>query len=349
MVAALQAAWSAITTADTGEGLPADHLSRGLDAAVRARQRHRHRCGDRGRTARRGIRRVGGAADWRRLLHGWPGLAARDLVALVSRIIKADSDFPRLSRRAIIARHPYDDGVWLGDAAALLAPPKGVDAIVSLCRVHDDDLPAGVEQIDVRLIDREGAEANLNLDFVLADTVRMIEQLRAEGRTVLVHCFGAYSRTPTIGAPVRRTRSRRQRANGAGRRARGVTGRGPEPSFSPSAESSGAVTGRPAVAFWKPWTPCMHFWWLIFPLGGMIGGGVQGDRRGQRAARRPQARAVPDQAADEDRRGGGVGAGQGRRGRGATRADEARRISTTAPTHAGWTTRWTSRSCSTSR
>jgi hypothetical protein len=121
-------------------------------------------------------------------------------VALVSRIIKADSDFPRPSGRAIIARHPYDDGVWLGDAAALLAPPKGVDAIVSLCRVHDDDLPAGVEQIDVRLIDREGAEANPNLDFVLADTVRMIEQLRAEGRTVLVHCFGAYSRTPTIGA-----------------------------------------------------------------------------------------------------------------------------------------------------
>ena len=109
--------------------------------------------------------------------------------------IKADRDFPRSLRDA---RSPLairtTAAWWLGDAAALLAPPDGVDAIVSLCRVHDDDLPAGVEQIDVRLIDREGAEANPNLDFVLADTVRMIEQLRAEGRTVLVHCFGAYSR-----------------------------------------------------------------------------------------------------------------------------------------------------------
>jgi ADP-ribosyl-[dinitrogen reductase] hydrolase len=200
VVAALQAAWSAITTTDTGEGLPADHLARGLDAAVRAGN-------DTDTVAAIAGGLLGAAygasavpAHWRRLLHGWPGLSARDLVALASRIIKADRDFPRPSGRAITARHPYDGGVWLGDAAALLAPPKGVDAIVSLCRVHDDDLPAGVEQIDVRLIDREGAEANPNLDFVLADTVRMIEQLRAEGRTVLVHCFGAYSRTPTIGA-----------------------------------------------------------------------------------------------------------------------------------------------------
>ena len=28
----------------------------------------------------------------------------------------------------------------------------------------------------------------------------VIEQFRREGRTVLVHCVGAYSRTPTIGA-----------------------------------------------------------------------------------------------------------------------------------------------------
>jgi protein-tyrosine phosphatase len=35
---------------------------------------------------------------------------------------------------------------------------------------------------------------------VLNDTVRLIETLRAEGRTVLVHCVQAYSRTPTIAA-----------------------------------------------------------------------------------------------------------------------------------------------------
>jgi protein-tyrosine phosphatase len=66
--------------------------------------------------------------------------------------------------------------------------------------VNDDDLPVGVEQIDVRLIDIEGQDANPNLDFVLTDTVRLIEQLRNEGRTVLLHCVACQSRTPTVAA-----------------------------------------------------------------------------------------------------------------------------------------------------
>jgi hypothetical protein len=200
VVAALQAAWSAIAMTDTGEGLRAEHLTRGLDAAVRA--------GDDTDTvaaiaggllgATYGASAVPG--KWRRLLHGWPGVGSRDLVALTNRIIGADREFPRPVEPAIAVRHPYDEDVWLGNAAALLAPPAGVDAIVSTCRVHDDDLPAEVEQIDVRLIDREDVEANPNLDFVLTDTVEVIDRLRREGRTVLVHCHGAYSRTPTVGA-----------------------------------------------------------------------------------------------------------------------------------------------------
>jgi ADP-ribosylglycohydrolase len=200
VVAALQAAWSAIAMTNTGEGLPAEHLRRGLDAAVRA--------GDDTDTvaaiaggllgARYGASAV--PAEWRRLLNGWPGLRARGLVALVNRIIKADGDFPRPASHAIYVQHPDDDGVWLGTAAALRDLPDGVDAIVSLCRMQEDDLPAGVEQVDVRLIDQEHDGANSNLDFVLTDTVRLIELLRRAGRTVLVHCHGAYSRTPTIGA-----------------------------------------------------------------------------------------------------------------------------------------------------
>jgi hypothetical protein len=76
--------------------------------------------------------------------------------------------------------------------------PEGVDAVVSLCRVGDADLPAHAEQIDVRLIDQP--DANDNLDFVLLDTVRLVEQLRQEGRNVLIHCVQAQSRTPTIAA-----------------------------------------------------------------------------------------------------------------------------------------------------
>ncbi|MBJ7338695.1 ADP-ribosylglycohydrolase family protein [Mycolicibacterium sp.] len=192
VVAALQAAWSAISATNT--------VVDGLDAAVRA--------GDDTDTVAAIAGGLLGAthgasaipSTWRRLLHGWPGLKSRDLIALTNRIIKADNEFPRPQGPAIAVRHPYDEGVWLGNAAALLTPPEGVDAIVSLCRVHDDDLPAGVEQIDVRLVDRDGAEANRNLDMVLSDTVDLIDRLRREGRIVLVHCHGAYSRTPTIGA-----------------------------------------------------------------------------------------------------------------------------------------------------
>jgi ADP-ribosyl-[dinitrogen reductase] hydrolase len=75
-----------------------------------------------------------------------------------------------------------------------------VDTVVSLCRVNDEDLPAGIEQIDIRLIDDIDPDANPNLDFVLTDTVRLIEQLRREGRNVLLHCVACQSRTPTVAA-----------------------------------------------------------------------------------------------------------------------------------------------------
>ena len=59
-----------------------------------------------------------------------------------------------------------------------------------------DDIP----HVEVRLIDRAELDENPHLDHVLLDTVRAVEQFRREGRTVLVHCVGAYSRTPTVGA-----------------------------------------------------------------------------------------------------------------------------------------------------
>ena len=84
--------------------------------------------------------------------------------------------------------------MWIGGIAALRKLPKEVDAIVSLCRVKDVHLPAGVKHLDVRLIDEEGE--NDHVDFVLLDTVRAIEQLRAEGRTVFVHCVQAPAAHP---------------------------------------------------------------------------------------------------------------------------------------------------------
>ena len=109
------------------------------------------------RTAHRRCPRAGGLA-----LQGWPGLTTRGLVQLATKIVdegRPDTfdytygGFPE-ARKPV--RHPYDDGVWIGGIAALRKLPKEVDAIVSLCRVKDVHLPAGVKHLDVRLIDQEG-------------------------------------------------------------------------------------------------------------------------------------------------------------------------------------------------
>jgi hypothetical protein len=209
VVEALQGAWSAAMTTPIAVDDPArgvfsvDHLRSALEAAVRGGY-------DTDTVAAIAGGLLGGVygasavpAEWRRLLHGWPGLGTRGLVDLASAITrngKPDGfDFSYTAYEVgTVVRHPYDDGVWLGDIGALRSLPDGVDAVVSLCRVGDFDLPAAAEQVDVRLIDQSGV--NGNLDFVLLDTVRLVEQLRGEGHTVLVHCVQAQSRTPTVAA-----------------------------------------------------------------------------------------------------------------------------------------------------
>ena len=165
--------------------------------------RHRHGRGDRGRTAGCGVRRIGGAGQLAHLLHGWPGIAAHDLVALATAIERKgkpdgfDFSYPG-SPIDTFARHPYDDGVLLGGIGVLRQLPEEVDAVVSLCRLADEDMRDDMPHVEVRLIDRPEHDENPHLDFVLLDTVGVIEQFRREGRTVLVHCVGAYSRTPTV-------------------------------------------------------------------------------------------------------------------------------------------------------
>ncbi|WP_368026780.1 hypothetical protein [Mycobacterium simiae] len=114
--------------------------------------------------------------------------------------MKADNSFSYDPELLTPVQHPHDDGVWLGDISALGRVPSGVDVVLTLCRVNDDDLPRGIEQIDIRLIDDIDPDADPNLDFVLTDTVRLIEQLRTEGRTVLLRCVACQSRTPTVAA-----------------------------------------------------------------------------------------------------------------------------------------------------
>ena len=65
-----------------------------------------------------------------------------------------------------------------------------VDAVVSLCRLADDDMRDDMPHVEVRLIDR--SETENHLDFVLT-VPPAPSNGSATGRTVLLHCVGAYS------------------------------------------------------------------------------------------------------------------------------------------------------------
>ncbi len=202
VVQALQAAWSAIATT-RGDGGP-EHLARAVEAAVRGGF-------DTDTVAAIAGGLIGAAygasavpLSWRHLLHGWPGLTARGLVHLAATIERkgtppAQPDYTGYRTGALVP-HPHDPGVLLGGIGALRELPVGVDAVVSLCRVPDDAVPVGIPHLEARLIDSADPDENPHLDFVLCDTVRTIDDLRAQGRTVLVHCVEAYSRTPTVAA-----------------------------------------------------------------------------------------------------------------------------------------------------
>jgi ADP-ribosyl-[dinitrogen reductase] hydrolase len=75
---------------------------------------------------------------------------------------------------------------------------------VSLCRLGSAEVPApGVrppDHVEVWLIDSADPGRNPNLDLVLTQAADTVAGLRAEGRTVLVHCVEAVSRTPAIAA-----------------------------------------------------------------------------------------------------------------------------------------------------
>jgi ADP-ribosyl-[dinitrogen reductase] hydrolase len=210
VVAALQAAWSAIVNTPLPVDDPAsgvfrvDHLRLALETAVRGGNDTDTVAAIAGGLLGATYGASAVPARWRLMLHGWPGLTTRGLIALADKIInkgqpdRFDYTYGGYPESRQLVQHPYDDGLWIGGVAALQKLPKEVDAVVSLCRVEDTQLPAGETHLDVRLIDYVGE--NENLDFVLLDTVHAVEQLRAEGRTVFLHCVQAYSRTPTISA-----------------------------------------------------------------------------------------------------------------------------------------------------
>ena len=229
VVEALQGAWSAITTTWSGAagGVPVGpdsqdgiagpaHLRAALEEAVRGGR-------DTDTVAAIAGSLLGAAYgfsavpfEWRRRLHGWPGLNARDLMTLGAELAGgqgrqagtwprvAHKDYGRWPGTDVLVQHPDDDdGVWLGGADALgRVAELGIDAVVSLCRVGAAELQSvpAEQHVEFWLLDEADPERNAHLAFVLQEAAAAVAQLRGEGRTVLLHCVQAQSRTPTVAA-----------------------------------------------------------------------------------------------------------------------------------------------------
>ena len=214
VVEALQGAWSAIATTHAGGDGPA-HVRAALEEAVRGGR-------DTDTVAAIAGSLLGAAYgfsavpfEWRRNLHGWPGLRARDLMTLGIELAggagrRTDAwprtphfDYTSWSRTDVLVRHPDDDGVWLGGVGALGRTAElGIDAVVSLCRLGMEDVSgiAPEDQATFWLVDSAAPESNAAAAYVLQEAAAAVERFRAEGKTVLLHCVRAESRTPTVAA-----------------------------------------------------------------------------------------------------------------------------------------------------
>ncbi|MCU6482462.1 ADP-ribosylglycohydrolase family protein [Arthrobacter sp. A2-55] len=227
VVQAFQGAWSAIFHAVAASGsVGPEALRLALENAVRGGN-------DTDTVAAISGGLIGGAAgyssipaEWRRQLHGWGATGERDLVKLSLELVaggRRPGTWPRIpvvdyrQWRGIgtVVQHPDDPGVWIGGAAQLpflgsheaaahgLPAALGeVSAVVSLCRVGEDQTPhiAAENHLVFWLVDSNEAADNAHLGFVLADAAKAVAQFRAEGRTVYLHCVQAESRTPTVAA-----------------------------------------------------------------------------------------------------------------------------------------------------
>ena len=147
--------------------------------------------------------------QWRRKVHGWPGLRARDLVAMATHAVQGgrddDKGWPGATQvrydepaSSVVVPHPFDDHVLLG---TMRATGHAATAVVSMCRVGTDEPghknAAAENRVESRLMDSDDLALNPNLHFALYDVADAIRGLRHIGHTVLVHCVAAQQRTPS--------------------------------------------------------------------------------------------------------------------------------------------------------
>lgn len=212
VVEAFQGAWSAIHFAGLSASGPA-HLRAALEEAVRG-----------GRDTDTVAAIAGGLLgaaygytavpfEWRQRLHGWPGMRARDLMVLGMELGRGEGrrsmswpraerhDYSMWKRTDVLVRHPHDGGVWLGGVGSLERVAElGIDAVVSLCRLGTLDVPglAPEDHATFWVVDSAVEGDNAHAAFTLREAAAAVERYRSEGKTVLLHCVRAESRTPTV-------------------------------------------------------------------------------------------------------------------------------------------------------
>lgn len=203
VVSALQAAWSALSRTNTLRDALIEAVRAGGDTDTVAAI-----------TGSLGGARYGGSAvpfEWRRRLHGWPGLRARGLVSLAVLTVNGgrpdSAGWPigetvpsNAGASTVTYPHPDDDGVLLGAVGALR--PGVADAVVSLCRLGANEVPLldvpPEDHIEVWIVDKD--DSNNDIPGAFRDAADAVRTLRAEGKTVLLHCVHAQSRTPLVAA-----------------------------------------------------------------------------------------------------------------------------------------------------
>ena len=219
VVQALQGAWSSIVHSGNRAENDPHHVRRALEMAVRGG-------GDTDTVAAIAggliVAAYGVSAiplEWKRRIHGWPGWRAEELIEHAVKATRMwneqDKDFDNAwpstdycdysdwrATDTCIA-HPHDRGVYLGGIGALNRLLADVDAVVSLCRIGRRQVPDSVKREDsvsVWLVDSAAAADNQYIDFTLTEAADMVARMRKEGKTVLLHCVQAHSRTPAVGA-----------------------------------------------------------------------------------------------------------------------------------------------------
>lgn len=211
VVEALQGAWSAIHFTSASASGPA-HLRAALEEAVRGGR-------DTDTVAAIAGELLGAAYgysavpfEWRQHLHGWPELRARDLMVLGMEVGRgqgrrkdawpraATHDYSAWVRTDALVRHPHDNGLWLGGVGSVARVLElGIDAVVSLCRLGKEEA-SSIPVHDHATFWVADSGNNAHPEFVLREAAAAVERFRAEGKTVLLHCVQAESRTPTVAA-----------------------------------------------------------------------------------------------------------------------------------------------------